>query len=168
MKILKSFNQINKIIDRNNKKLVFFSGTFDLFHYGHFSALNKAAKLGDILLVQVDSNKLVKIRKGKDRPILDEQYRAQIISSLNFVNYVFISDKPSENSLKLLVIKPDIFIRAILPNESDDDRAAREKKLKSYMPHGKIVWLAQTPQISTTKIIQGLNYSQEESIIKVL
>ncbi|KKW22375.1 MAG: Glycerol-3-phosphate cytidyltransferase [Parcubacteria group bacterium GW2011_GWA2_51_12] len=68
-------------------RVVFSSGAFDLFHYGHFHALKKAARLGNVLVVQIDGNELVRKRKGNDRPCLDEALRAEMVSSLEFVDF---------------------------------------------------------------------------------
>ncbi len=138
---------------RKEKKVIFCSGAYDLFHIGHFRALKKASKLGNILIVQIDGNELVKKRKGSNRPYLHEKERAEVIASLTFVDFVFISNTPSEDASILGHLKPNIFVRAILPNETDKDRKNREKILLSKIPDGKIVWLSQTKEISTTKII---------------
>lgn len=155
-KILTLSSAIRKLSGRRFKSVVFFSGVFDLFHYGHFRALRNASRLGDILIVQIDGNKLVKKRKGDGRPYLDELHRAEIISSLEFVDYVFISDIPSENEDKLKSLSPDVFVRAIKEEETDDDRKNRTKNLTKKSPKTKIVWLEQTPEISTTKIISAV------------
>lgn len=153
---VKDIKMINKYKKLRRLKVVFCSGVFDLFHYGHFIALKKASALGDILIIQIDGNQLVKKRKGPDRPRLDQNDRASIILSLDFVNYVFISNAPSEDRRVLRSVKPDIFVRAILPHESNEDRLKREKILLQKIPDMKIFWLEQTPEISTTKISSAL------------
>lgn len=153
-KIIK-LKELDKYISKipQGSKKIFFSGAFDLFHYGHLRALRSASSLGNILIVQVDGNILVKRRKGTNRPYIDEHHRASKISSLTFVDYVFISNIPSEDIKTLKSVAPDIFIRAILPNETDEDRARRQEILIKKNSKMNIVWLAQTAEISTTKII---------------
>ncbi len=153
-KIIKK-SELRKVITdaRRGRSVVFFSGAFDLFHYGHMIALKRASKLGDILVVQVDGNKLVKSRKGVDRPVLDQSQRAAILSALEFIDYVFISNVPSEDKKSLSLVKPDIYVRAVLPNETDADRQRREAIICKKASDFKIVWFTQTPEISTTKII---------------
>ena len=138
--------------ERKQKKVVFSSGVFDLFHYGHFLALKKASKLGDIFIVQIDGNELVQSRKGENRPLIGENLRAEIISSLEFVNYVFISNSPSESIEVFKCIQPDIFVRALKGEETNDNRKKREDYLKKISPKSSIFWLEQAPEISTTKI----------------
>lgn len=155
MKKINSLPDIKKIISKINdeQELVFFSGVFDLFHFGHFIALKNASSLGDILIVQIDGNCLVKERKGYDRPYLDESDRALMISSLEFVDYVFVSNIPSEDEQTLQYITPDIFVRSVLPHESDERRRQREKSLLKKYPSMRIVWLDRTPEISTTRVL---------------
>ena len=155
-KILTSSSTIRMLLERRFKSVVFMSGAFDLFHFGHYKALTKASGLGEILIVQIDGDQLVKKRKGDGRPYLKQVIRASMIASLDFVDFVFISNIPSEDSRLLSRLKPDILVRAILPNESDIDRSKREKILLEKAPATKIVWLKQTPEISTTKINSAL------------
>lgn len=156
----------NQIIKRDKKRTyVFFSGAFDVFHYAHFNALKKASELGDILVVQVDGNKLVKKRKGSSRPYFNESYRALIVASLVFVDYVFISNTPSESREKLRKIQPNIFVRAILPNESNGDREKRTRVLNKKSPRTTIVWLEQSDEISTTKIIAKVFRYRSQSML---
>ncbi|OGE07926.1 hypothetical protein A3I53_04525 [Candidatus Curtissbacteria bacterium RIFCSPLOWO2_02_FULL_40_13b] len=157
MNLLK-LKEIPKIIsdEYQGKRVVFMSGAFDLFHYGHFHALYTASQLGDIFVLQIDGNRLVKNRKGKERPFMDEKERAQIITSLKFVNFAFISNTPSEDIRTLQMINPDVFVRAKLHTETNLDRKIREKTILTKMTRGRIVWLEQTPEISTTKIVSAL------------
>lgn len=144
------------------KKIVFYSGVFDLFHYGHFLALKKASKVGDILIVQIDGNILVRSRKGSDRPYLDEMLRAEMISNLTFVDYVFISDTPSEDPETLKVLRPSYFIRAIKKGENLQTRLEREIILKKHVPKMSIVWLEQTKEVSTTKLLTIIKNSDNQ------
>ncbi len=160
MKKIFTLSRFKKILSlRENKKIVFFSGAFDLFHYGHFRALLSATTLGDLLVVQVDGDRLVRKRKGLDRPHISEIERVKIISSFEFVDYVIISNIPSESKQTLNSIKPDVFVRAILSNENGYDRVLREKKIVKRLPFIKVVWLKQTPEISTSKIIKMMKTS---------
>jgi D-beta-D-heptose 7-phosphate kinase/D-beta-D-heptose 1-phosphate adenosyltransferase len=65
-----------------NKKIVFASGVFDLFHVGHLYYLCKAKKLGDILVVNIVNDGRVKYLKGGNRPIINQKQRAEIIKGL--------------------------------------------------------------------------------------
>ena len=65
-----------------NKKIVFTNGCFDLLHKGHVDYLEKAKKLGDILIVGINNDASVSNLKGKNRPIQDESGRLAVILSL--------------------------------------------------------------------------------------
>ena len=72
------------------KKIVFTNGCFDFIHLGHIDYLIKAADLGDILLIGLNSDDSVRRLKGKDRPVNNEHARAMILASLSFVTGVIV------------------------------------------------------------------------------
>lgn len=73
-----------------SKKLVVTNGCFDLLHAGHVDYLNKAADLGDILLVGCDSDASVRQLKGSDRPVNPENDRAAVLDALRAVDFVTV------------------------------------------------------------------------------
>jgi len=108
-----SFEEVVKLVDnlkKENKKIVFTNGCFDILHIGHVKYLQKAKSLGDILIVGVNSNESVTRLKGPERPINDEYDRAYLLASLEVVDYVVIfkEDTPYELIKK---IKPDILVK---------------------------------------------------------
>ena len=89
------------------KKIVFTNGCFDILHKGHISLLSKAADLGNILIVGVNTDASVKrLKKGPGRPINSEADRALLLSSLLFVDAVVLFDEDT----------PENLIHALLPN----------------------------------------------------
>lgn len=99
-----------KKIKEENKKIVFTNGCFDILHVGHVRYLSKAKKLGNILIVGLNSDKSVKKLKGDNRPINIFEDRAMLLSSLRFVDLVIIfEEKTPENLIKK--IKPDILVK---------------------------------------------------------
>lgn len=96
--------------DHKNQKIVFTNGCFDILHIGHVRYLQEAAKLGDILVVGVNSDASVKRLKGPERPINNENDRAELLCSLEFIDYVVIFD--DDTPLKLIKkIQPDILVK---------------------------------------------------------
>ncbi|WP_139454103.1 D-glycero-beta-D-manno-heptose-7-phosphate kinase [Campylobacter armoricus] len=93
-----------------NKKIVFTNGCFDILHFGHIKYLEKAKKLGDILVIGLNSDKSVKRLKGNDRPINNEFNRACMLASLYFVDYVVIFDEDTPYEL-ISFLKPDILVK---------------------------------------------------------
>jgi D-beta-D-heptose 7-phosphate kinase/D-beta-D-heptose 1-phosphate adenosyltransferase len=82
-------------LKRQGKRVVFTNGCFDLLHPGHTRVLAEARKLGDVLVVAVNSDASVRALKGAGRPILPEADRAEILAALESVDYVTIFDSVS-------------------------------------------------------------------------
>ena len=89
---------------------VFVNGTFDLLHRGHLELLNYAKSLGDYLCVGIDTDDRVKEKKGKERPIYNQNERKFFLENLKAVDEVrlFSDDLELENLVKS--VKPDIMI----------------------------------------------------------
>ncbi|GER93097.1 D-glycero-beta-D-manno-heptose 1-phosphate adenylyltransferase [hot springs metagenome] len=107
-----NWDDLKTMIDKlkaNGKKIVFTNGCFDIIHIGHIRYLREAKKLGDILIVGLNSDSSVsKIKPG--RPINTERHRAEILSSLEMVDYVtiFNEDTPYELIKHLM---PDVLVK---------------------------------------------------------
>ncbi|MDD2411605.1 MAG: D-glycero-beta-D-manno-heptose 1-phosphate adenylyltransferase [Bacteroidales bacterium] len=92
------------------KKIVFTNGCFDVLHLGHVEYLSKAAELGDILIIGLNSDASVKRLKGANRPINPEHARAFILASLRFVDAVIFFDEDTPYNL-IKLIQPDILVK---------------------------------------------------------
>lgn len=79
-------------LKRQGKRVVFTNGCFDLLHPGHTRYLAEARKLGDVLLVALNSDRSVRILKGPGRPITPEAERAEIVAALASVDHVTVFD----------------------------------------------------------------------------
>jgi len=82
-------------LKRQGKRVVFTNGCFDVFHPGHVRVFAEARKLGDVLIVAVNSDRSVRELKGPARPIMPENERAEILAALEAVDYVTIFDDAS-------------------------------------------------------------------------
>lgn len=107
---IKSLDEICQILKNSDKKIVFTNGCFDILHAGHIKYLNKAKKLGDILIVGLNSDSSVKRLKGKTRPINSQNSRALLLSALEFVDFVVIFDEDTPLNL-IEKIRPDILVK---------------------------------------------------------
>ena len=87
--------------------IVLANGCFDVLHVGHVRYLTAAKQLGDLLVVGINSDEQVKQQKGEDRPIVPEMDRAEIVASLEPVDYVTIFSEPTVEEL-LRAVRPDI------------------------------------------------------------
>ena len=96
---------------KENKRIVFTNGVFDILHLGHVDYLSKAADEGDILIIGVNSDSSVKmLNKGSSRPINDEKSRSVLIASLNFVDAVVLFDEDTPYNLIRMVV-PDVLVK---------------------------------------------------------
>ena len=86
-------------LKRQGQRVVFTNGCFDLLHPGHTRYLAEARKLGDALLVAVNSDRSVRALKGPGRPVLPERERAEILAALGCVDYVTIFDDLTPRSV---------------------------------------------------------------------
>jgi len=110
---IKDRQEIKKILDSDKilgKKIVFTNGCFDILHIGHVKYLQEAKRLGDILVVGINSDSSVRKLKGSPRPFNSEEDRSSIIASLESVDYVVIFDEETpEKLIKFLL--PDTLVK---------------------------------------------------------
>jgi len=93
------------------KKIVFTNGVFDLLHLGHIDYLSKAADLGDVLVVGINTDASAKrLGKGNNRPITDETSRSTIIAALKFIGAVVLFDEDTPYNL-IKTIQPDVLVK---------------------------------------------------------
>ena len=104
-----NFEIINRI-KAERKKIVFTNGCFDLLHVGHIRYLAQAKKLGDFLIIGLNSDSSVKELKGEDRPINSLEDRATLLSAIESVNLVVMFEEQTpENLIKEIV--PNILVK---------------------------------------------------------
>ena len=98
---------LGKRLRQAGQQIVFANGCFDLFHVGHVRYLEGARQQGDVLVVGVNSDRSVRQLKGKGRPLLPEEARAELLAAMESVHYVVIfDDLTAENILRDL--RPDV------------------------------------------------------------
>ena len=91
-------------------KIVFTNGCFDIIHFGHIDYLARAASLGGKLIIGLNTDASVRRLKGASRPVQDEQSRALILASLQFVDAVILFDEETPQELISFLI-PDILVK---------------------------------------------------------
>ena len=92
------------------KKIVFTNGCFDILHRGHVTYLNEARKLGDVLVIGLNSDNSVRKLKGPERPINNELDRGYVLSQLRSVDFVEIFDEPTPLSL-INKVRPKVLVK---------------------------------------------------------
>lgn len=96
--------------NRNNKKVVFTNGCFDILHRGHVSYLNDAKAQGDILILGLNSDASVKRLKGEDRPINNENDRKFMLENLKAIDHVIIFEEDTPYNL-INEVQPDVLVK---------------------------------------------------------
>ena len=93
----------------SGKRIVFTNGCFDILHIGHIRYLKEARALGDVLVIGLNSDSSVKgLKPG--RPIISESQRAEVLSSLEMVDFVTIFHEDTPYEL-IRHIKPDVLVK---------------------------------------------------------
>ena len=132
------------------KRIVFTNGCFDILHMGHIRYLSAAKAEGDILIIGLNSDASVKSFKEKGRPIITQDQRAEVLASLECVDYITIFDET--DPLKLLKrIMPAVLVKGADWAEAQIIGADFVKSTG-----GKVVRVPVVPEISTSRIIQRI------------
>lgn len=130
----------------SGRSIVFTNGCFDLLHAGHVEYLERAAQLGDVLIVAINSDASVRELKGPHRPIQQEEDRTKIIASLESVDHVALFYEPTP--LKLIEqILPDFLVKG--GDWSTEQIVGNEVVISNG---GSVISLPFTPGRSTTNI----------------
>lgn len=98
------------LLQKQGKRVVFTNGCFDLLHIGHVRYLEDAKREGDILIVGVNSDSSTRRLKGRGRPVIPEDERAEIVASLEAVDYVTIFDEADPLNL-IRELLPDLLVK---------------------------------------------------------
>lgn len=152
-----SKNEIKGIVEslkKQNKKIVTTNGVFDILHIGHIRYLQEAKKLGDTLIIAVNSDSSVKQIKGPKRPLNSENDRAEALASLECVDYVTIFGEETPVNI-LSKIKPDIHVKG-----GDYKISQIIEKDVVEKNNGRIILVPEVKGYSTTDLIKkivGLN-----------
>ena len=110
---IKSFTQIAKIVKNskeNGNKIVFTNGCFDILHLGHIKYLEEAKKLGDILIIGVNTDISVKKLKGNSRPINSEFDRCYLLNALKVVDFVVLFEEDTPYEL-IKIVQPNVLVK---------------------------------------------------------
>ena len=99
-----------KAHELHRQKVVFTNGCFDVLHFGHVHYLLEAKKLGDILVVGLNSDNSVRRLKGPARPINGENERAFVLAALSFVDYITVFEEDTPLNL-IKIVQPDVLVK---------------------------------------------------------
>jgi D-glycero-beta-D-manno-heptose 1-phosphate adenylyltransferase len=144
---LAALARIRTRLRRQGKRVVFTNGTFDILHRGHVEYLAAARKMGDVLIVGLNSDSSIRRIKGPKRPINRGPDRAAVLAALASVDYVcsFGEDTPERMIRRLL---PDVLVKG-----ADWNRAAIVGRDVVRENGGSVRTVRLTPGRSTTNVI---------------
>jgi D-beta-D-heptose 7-phosphate kinase/D-beta-D-heptose 1-phosphate adenosyltransferase len=143
-------NELKAKIDRlkrEGKKVVFTNGCFDILHAGHTRYLREARKLGDALILALNSDSSVRSIKGPMRPIVPEAERAEVVAALDSVDYVTVFDELTPLEL-IEFLRPDVIVKG--GDWADKDIVGAEAVRKWG---GRVAIMPEIEGASTTNII---------------
>ena len=106
----KSLEEKLKLWRKEGKTIVFSNGCFDILHRGHVEYLSKAADLGDVLIIGLNTDASVKRIKGPSRPVNDEKARAVVLAALEFVDAIMFFDEDTPYNL-IKRVQPDVLVK---------------------------------------------------------
>jgi rfaE bifunctional protein nucleotidyltransferase chain/domain len=147
------------ILKGEGKTIVFTNGCFDIIHAGHVRYLTEAKKLGDILVLALNSDSSVKVIKGDERPIVPEEERAIVVGSLESVDYVTLFDE--ETPLRLIeYLRPHILVKG---GDWDEESVVGRDAVRQW--GGAVVIIPEVKGASTTNIIEKIrnNFSLQKN-----
>src|SRR3989338_3452255 len=132
------------------KKIVTTNGVFDILHIGHIRYLQEAKKLGDILIVAINSDSSTKKLKGPKRPLNNENDRAEALAALECVDYVTVFNE--KNPIKILQeIKPNIHVKG---GDYDINQIIEKDAVEKN--NGKVVLIPKVRGYSTTDFVNRI------------
>ena len=135
---------------KEGKKTIFTNGCFDILHVGHVRYLKEAKKIGDILIVAINSDSSVRAIKGKKRPLISEDERAEMVASLESVDYVTIFHESTPLEL-IEYLQPHIIVKG---GDWTEEEVVGRESVKKW--GGTVVIVPEIRGTSTTNVIEKI------------
>ena len=130
------------------EKIAFTNGCFDILHVGHVRYLREARRKGDLLILALNSDVSVRAIKGEKRPLVPEAERAEVVASLEAVDYVTLFDQPTP--LKLIeYLQPDLLIKG---GDWREEAVVGREAVRSW--GGKVLLIPVVEGASTSNIVE--------------
>lgn len=130
--------------------IVFTNGCFDLLHVGHTRYLQEAKKLGDCLVVGLNSDASVRAIKPKGQPLVPQAQRAEVLAALACVDHVVIFDEPDPRNL-IASVQPDVLVKG-----GDWPIAQIVGREIVQARGGQVVTIPLVPDVSTTSLVRRI------------
>jgi D-beta-D-heptose 7-phosphate kinase/D-beta-D-heptose 1-phosphate adenosyltransferase len=141
---------------RRDGRIVFTNGVFDLLHPGHVDVLLGARRMGDALVVGLNSDASVRRLKGPERPVRSESERAYVLAAFEMVDAVVIFEEDTPLEL-ILALRPDVLVKG---GDYDESTIVGAPNVRGWGGDVRVVPIR--PGQSTTNIIQALRGSRSQ------
>ena len=145
---LRTLEELPRLLE--GKKIVLANGCFDILHVGHVRYLEGARRLGDALVVAINSDRSVRALKGPGRPILNEKERAALVSALRCVDHVVVFEEPDVTRV-LETLRPAIHAKG-----TDYTEATVPEREKVLAYGGQVRITGDRKDHSTKDVIQKI------------
>lgn len=132
---------------KEGRRIVLTNGCFDVLHRGHTRYLNQAKRLGDVLIVALNSDSSVRQLKGPDRPVNNQTDRAAVIAALSCVDHVTVFDTPTPIPL-IELLEPDVYAKG---GDYTPEMLAETGPVERY--GGTVAILDYVPDHSTSAVL---------------
>src|SRR5213083_1202524 len=132
------------------ERIVFTNGCFDLLHVGHTRYLQEAKKLGDCLVVGLNSDASVRAIKPRGRPLVPEAQRAEVLAALACVDYVVLFDEPDPGRL-IAELQPDVLVKG---GDWAPDQIIGREVVEAR--GGTVRTIPLVPGVSTTALVERI------------
>jgi D-beta-D-heptose 7-phosphate kinase/D-beta-D-heptose 1-phosphate adenosyltransferase len=137
-------------LQEHGKVVVFTNGVFDLLHAGHVDLLERAAALGDALIVGMNSDDSTRRLKGKLRPVLPEIDRVRVLAALEVVDAVVVFEEDTPEEL-IRRIQPDVLVKGA--DYAEDEIVGKDTVERRG---GRVVRLPLVQGRSTSAIVEEI------------
>ena len=136
---------------RAGRSVVFTNGCFDLLHAGHVHCLEEAADLGDVLVVAINTDRIVRFHKGMDRPVIAQEERMRMVGALECVDHVLLFDQETPHEV-LRRLRPDVLVKG------------RPYQLEEVV--GREIVLAYGGRVHVTSPVEGVSTTQRVAALR--
>ncbi len=153
-------NKVEALREHFGCKIVLTQGSFDIAHIGHYRYLEASRKLGDFLIVGVDSDAKIRQRKGPSRPVVDQEERMEILCHTRYVDMVILKEINWKHWELIKTVRPDILIA------TDETYTSTEVKELQSKYCGRVVVLPPQATTSTTAKIRKILVGKMEQFKK--
>jgi D-beta-D-heptose 7-phosphate kinase/D-beta-D-heptose 1-phosphate adenosyltransferase len=150
---LQDLQEICSLYRKQGRTIVFTNGCFDILHSGHVNYLNRAGKLGDVMIVGVNNDESIQRLKGHNRPINPMKDRIEVLEALEVIDHIIAFGAPDDDTPIEVIktVKPDVFVKG---GDYTKDKLPEAAYVENF--GGEVRFLPLIPDHSTTNVIRRI------------